>query len=135
SRGGTSRSGRKRPAQNRSGRNRSGQNRSGQGRKRPASRGRPRGTAARPPQRTADPILILAGWLGRLIAGMWMVAAHAVGFGARGFGRSARDLDEAHRRDGMGLAFLAAAFVVAATTWFHLHNVAGRFLADVFLGA
>ena len=35
----------------------------------------------------------------------------------------------------MGLAFLAAAFVVAATTWFHLHNVAGRLMADVFLGA
>ena len=40
-----------------------------------------------------------------------------------------------HRRDGVGLAFLAAAFVVAATTWFHLHNVAGRLLSDVFLGA
>ncbi len=64
-----------------------------------------------------------------------MVAAHAVGFGARGFGRSARDLDEAHRRDGLGLAFLAAALVVAATTWFHLHNAAGRLLSDVFLGA
>ncbi len=35
----------------------------------------------------------------------------------------------------MGLAFLAAAFVVAATTWFHLHNVAGRLMSDVFLGA
>ena len=35
----------------------------------------------------------------------------------------------------MGLAFLAAAFVVAATTWFHLDNFAGRMLADLFLGA
>ena len=35
----------------------------------------------------------------------------------------------------MGLAFLAAAIVVAATTWFHLHNFAGRMLADLFLGA
>ena len=135
SRGGPSRSGRKRPAQNRSGRNRSGQNRSGQGRKRPASKGRPRGTAARPPQRTADPILILAGWLARLVAGLWMVAAHAVGFGARRFGKSARDLDPLHQRDGLGLAFLAAALVVAATTWFHLHNFAGRMLSDLFLGA
>jgi len=129
SRGGPSRSGRKRPAQNRSGRNRSGQNRSGQGRKRPASKGRPRGTAARPPQRTADPILILAGWLARLVAGLWMVAAHAAGFGARRFGKSARDLDPLHQRDGVGLAFLAAALVIAATTWFHLHNFAGRMLS------
>ena len=64
-----------------------------------------------------------------------MVAAHAVGFGARRFGNTARDLDPMHQRDGLGLAFLAAAFVVAATTWFHLHNFAGRMLADVFLGA
>ena len=134
------RQGQSRKATSRSGQSRSGQNRSGKkrpapGKKRPASKRRPRGTAARPPQRTADPILILAGWLGRLVAGVWMVAAHAVGFGARGFGKSARDLDEMHRRDGMGLAFLAAAFVVAVTTWFHLHNIAGRLLADVFLGA
>ena len=135
SRNATSRSGQSRSGQNRSGKKRSGPNRSGPGKKRPASKGRPRGTAARPSQRTADPILILAGWLGRLVAGLWMVAAHAVGFAARGFGRSARDLDELHRRDGLGLAFVAAAFVVAATTWFHLHNIAGRLLADVFLGA
>ena len=135
SRNATSRSGQSRSGQNRSGKKRSGPNRSGPGKKRPASKGRPRGTAARPPQRTADPILILAGWLGRLVAGLWMVAAHAVGFAARGFGRSARDLDELHRRDGLGLAFVAAAFVVAATTWFHLHNIAGRLLAGVFLGA
>ncbi len=135
SRKATSRSGQSRSGQNRSGQNRPGQNRSRSGKKRPASKGRPRGAAARPPQRTADPILILAGWLARLVAGVWMVAAHAVGFCARGFGRSARDLDELHRRDGVGLAYLAAAFVVAATTWFHLHNVVGRLLADVFLGA
>ena len=84
SRSGQSRSGQSRSGKKRTGQNRPGQNRSGQGKKRPASKGRPRGTAARPPQRTADPILILAGWLGRLVAGMWMVAAHAVGFGCAG---------------------------------------------------
>ena len=135
SRSGQSRSGQNRSGKKRTGQNRPGQNRSGRSKKRSASKRRPRGTAARPPQRTADPILILAGWLARLVAGMWMVAAHAVGFAARGFGKSARDLDELHRRDGAGLAFLAAAFVVAAATWFHLDNIAGRLLADVFLGA
>jgi DNA segregation ATPase FtsK/SpoIIIE, S-DNA-T family len=135
SRTATSRSGQNRSGQNRSGKKRTGQNRPGQGKKRPPSKGRTRRTASRPPQRTADPILILAGWLGRLVAGIWMVAAHAVGSAARGFGKSARDLDELHRRDGVGLAFLAAAFVVAATTWFHLDNAAGRLMADVFLGA
>ena len=143
SRSGTSRSGQNRSGQNRSGQGRSGpsrsgqkrsgRNRSGQGRKRPASRTRSRGAATRP--RTADPILILAGWVVRLVAGLWMVAAHAVGFGARRFGNSARDLDPMHQRDGVGLACLAAAFIVAATTWFHLHNFAGRMLSDLFLGA
>ncbi|HEX9358579.1 MAG TPA: DNA translocase FtsK 4TM domain-containing protein [Streptosporangiaceae bacterium] len=122
-----------RSGQNRSGQSRSGRNRAGKGR--PPGRGRARGAAARPPQRTADPILILAGWVARLVAGLWMVVAHAAGFGARRFGNSARDLDPLHQRDGVGLGFLAAAFIVAATTWFHLHNFAGRMLAGLFLGA
>ena len=133
-----SRQGQGRNTSSRAGQNRqsrSGQNRPGKGRKRPPSKRRPRGAAARPPQRTADPILILAGWLGRLVAGLWMVVAHAAGFGARRFGSSARDLDPLHQRDGVGLAFLAAAFIVAATTWFHMHNFAGRMLAGLFLGA
>jgi S-DNA-T family DNA segregation ATPase FtsK/SpoIIIE len=34
------------------------------------------------------------------------------------FGRGARDLDPAHRRDGLGLALVAAAVVLAAGIWF-----------------
>src|SRR5690348_6480395 len=71
-----------------------------------------RGRAARQ-QPATDPFLILSGWLARAIAGAWMVAAHAAGFAARALGRSARDLDPMHRRDGVGLAFLGAAVVVA----------------------
>ena len=44
--------------------------------------------------------MILIGWTGRIIAAAWMVAAGAVGFGARAIGRGARDLDPHHRRDG-----------------------------------
>ncbi len=133
SRNGPSRTGRKR--RNRSGQNRSGEKWPGQGRRRTAGRGRTRGAGARTSHRTADPILILAGWLVRLVAGLWMVAAHAAGFVARRFGKSARDLDPLHQRDGVGLAFLAAAFIVGATSWFHMHNFAGRLLAGLFLGA
>ncbi len=133
SRNGPSRTGRKR--RNRSGQNRSGEKWPGQGRRRTAGRGRTRGAGARTSHRTADPILILAGWLVRLVAGLWMVAAHAAGFVARRFGKSARDLDPLHQRDGVGLAFLAAACIVAATSWFHMHNFAGRLLAGLFLGA
>jgi DNA segregation ATPase FtsK/SpoIIIE-like protein len=59
-----------------------------------------------------------------------MVVAHAAGYVARALGRSAADLDRMHRRDGVGLAFLGAALVVAATTWWHMGNVVGKMMAD-----
>jgi S-DNA-T family DNA segregation ATPase FtsK/SpoIIIE len=46
-----------------------------------------------------------------------MLAAHGVGAMARSLGGGARDLDPAHRRDGAGLASLAAALVVALGAW------------------
>ncbi|HET7243725.1 MAG TPA: DNA translocase FtsK [Streptosporangiaceae bacterium] len=64
-----------------------------------------------------------------------MLVAHAVGFAARGLGRSAADLDPMHHRDGVGLTFLGAALVVAATTWFHLGNTVGKLMTDVVRGA
>ena len=57
--------------------------------------------------------------LARAFAGMWALVAHGVGAAARAFGSGARDLDPAHRRDGLGLAALAAAIVTAAAVWFH----------------
>ena len=123
-----------RSTRTRSGPGRGGPGKSGPAKKRrPASTGRGRGRAA-PPPKTADPILILFGWLGSLLAGLWMVAAHAVGGVARAFGNSARDMDPLHRRDGVGLAYLAGAIVVAATTWFRMDNLLGRAMSDVTRG-
>jgi DNA segregation ATPase FtsK/SpoIIIE, S-DNA-T family len=79
-------------------------------------------------------VVVLFGWIGHALAGVWMLVAHAVGFAARGLGRSAADLDPMHRRDGIGLTCLGAALVVAATTWFHLGNAAGTLMADVVRG-
>jgi DNA segregation ATPase FtsK/SpoIIIE, S-DNA-T family len=90
-------------------------------------------TVRRPPP--ADPFLILFGWIGRVIAAAWMVAAHAVGAAARAAGDSARDLDPLHRRDGVGLAVLGVAVVTAATTWFGLGSVVGRGMTAVVNGA
>ena len=70
--------------------------------------------------------MIFIGWVGRALTAAWMVVAHAAGYAARGLGRSARDLDPMHRRDGVGLAFLAAAIVAAATTWWNMGNSASR---------
>src|SRR5262249_33534862 len=39
-----------------------------------------------------------------------------------------------HRRDGVGLAFLGAALVIAAATWWHMGNVAGTVMADAVHG-
>ena len=80
---------------------------------------------------------VLTG-LGRLIQRIWVGCAHLVGAGARVFGRSARDLDPAHRRDGLGLALVAAAVILIAATWF---GVDGWFiswtsaLTTAFLGS
>jgi DNA segregation ATPase FtsK/SpoIIIE, S-DNA-T family len=78
--------------------------------------------------------MIFIGWVARAVSGVWMLFAHAAGAGARALGRSARDLDPLHRRDGVGLAFLGAAIVVAATTWWHLGN-ASRIMTELVHGA
>jgi hypothetical protein len=78
--------------------------------------------------------MILLSWLVSAIAGVWMALATTVGTLARAFGRSARDLDPAHRRDGGGLMALCAAMITAAAIWWHL-GVIGKPLTAVVLGA
>jgi S-DNA-T family DNA segregation ATPase FtsK/SpoIIIE len=125
----SSRSTKRRPGPGRGGSGKSGPAK----KRRPARNNRGRSQAAAQPK-TADPILILFGWLASLLAGLWMVAAHAVGGVARAFGSSARDMDPLHRRDGVGLAYLAGAIVVAATTWFRMDNLLGRAMSEVIRG-
>ncbi|QDH11298.1 DNA translocase FtsK [Nocardioides dongxiaopingii] len=56
--------------------------------------------------------------LARGVVAVWLGLAHAIGAGIRGVGRSARDLDPDHRRDGAGLMLVALAVVVGAAVWF-----------------
>ena len=106
------------------------------GRSRSTRRGRrypnPRGT---PPSVAAHPLLILLGWVAGAGGWLWMLVAHGARGVARGIGRSARGLEPAHRRDGIGLAAIGAAIVVAATTLWPMHNVAGRVMTLVVRGA
>src|SRR5712691_8176903 len=109
------------------------------GRGRPQrSRGRPgpapRGRTGRRPAPSANPIVILLGWASSVVTAAWMGLAHTAGIGARTLGRSARDLNPAHRRDGAGLAALAAAVVTASVAWWHLPSALGRVLATVVRG-
>jgi DNA segregation ATPase FtsK/SpoIIIE, S-DNA-T family len=100
------------------------------------ARGRTTGKGRRPePRPTHDPILILISWLGHALAAAWMVAAGTVGFAARRFGRSARDLEQEHRRDGVGLLWLAIAIVLAASLWWRMDNLVGRSISALVRGA
>jgi DNA segregation ATPase FtsK/SpoIIIE, S-DNA-T family len=85
-------------------------------------------------RQSSNPILILIGWILAIIASVWMELARGVGYVARLFGDSARELDEAHRRDGIGLAVLAAAVVVAGAAWWHLGSPFGRGLTGLVRG-
>ncbi|WP_327102406.1 FtsK/SpoIIIE family DNA translocase [Nonomuraea glycinis] len=85
------------------------------------SAGRPRAkgaSSARKPSMThQDPISWVFTMIGKLIVGLWMLLANGIGSAARALGANARELDPAHRRDGVGLAVLAGAIVLAAMTW------------------
>jgi DNA segregation ATPase FtsK/SpoIIIE-like protein len=106
--------------------------------RRPAAqrgRARPAGRKGRRPTPPSNPIVILIGWTGKVVAGAWMAIAHSVGYAARALGRNARDLDPSHRRDGLGLAVLGAAIISAAAAWWSLGTPVGHVLADVVRGA
>jgi S-DNA-T family DNA segregation ATPase FtsK/SpoIIIE len=98
-----------------------------------AGKRNPRGRRYSPAPPT-NPIVILIGWLVSVIGALWMALAHTTGATARAVGRNARDLDPAHRRDGVGLATLGLAIVMAAVTWFRLGGPVGRALFAVVRG-
>ena len=64
-----------------------------------------------------------------------MVLAGALGFAARAVGRSARDLDPDHRRDGLGLLTLGVAIVLGAGLWARMDNAVGHAIQTVVGGA
>jgi S-DNA-T family DNA segregation ATPase FtsK/SpoIIIE len=109
-----------------------------QARKRPASRKPPaRKPAARKPAAASGPgplALALVG-LGRLLVACWTGLAALVGTITRSVGRSARDLDPEQRRDGIGLAVLALAIVVAASVWWHIPGFVGRAVRGATMGS
>jgi S-DNA-T family DNA segregation ATPase FtsK/SpoIIIE len=75
----------------------------------------------------------MLGWIVSAVSGIWMATAAGVGTVARMFGRSARDLDPGHRRDGLGLLALCGSIITAAAIWWHL-GIIGRPLTALVLG-
>ena len=66
------------------------------------------------------PVARLFDTVFRGVTAVWLAVAHTIGGLARGIGRSARDLDPEHRRDGVGLLIFGVALVTAAAVWFQL---------------
>src|SRR6478735_2304836 len=91
--------------------------------RKPASR-KPAGK----PRRVGPP------WPVRMLRGLWLGIAHLVGALARRIGSSARDLDPAHRRDGIGLLLIGLATVVAAVEWWDLQGPVGSVVHAVVSG-
>jgi S-DNA-T family DNA segregation ATPase FtsK/SpoIIIE len=63
-----------------------------------------------------------------------MGLAHLLGGSARRIGSTARDLDPAHRRDGVGLALVGLAVVVAAAVWWDTPGLAAELVRAVARG-
>src|SRR5512133_4315407 len=83
--------------------------------KRPPARPAPRAVRSGP-----GPVLRAASAVGRGVVAVWLGVAHAVGSLARGLGRTARDLEPEHRRDGAGLLLIGLALIAGAAVWFQL---------------
>ncbi|MGK5627686.1 DNA translocase FtsK [Streptomyces sp. URMC 123] len=92
----------------------------------PAKGGRARG-GAKAPSATSG--------LFRLIKALWLGLAHAVGALLRGIGRGAKNLDPAHRKDGLALLLLGLALIVAAGTWSNLRGPVGELVRMLVTGA
>jgi S-DNA-T family DNA segregation ATPase FtsK/SpoIIIE len=74
-------------------------------------------------------LIVRAIW--RLLRGIWVGTARALGASARAVGSGARELklDPTQRRDGLGLAVLALALIVAVAVWWSAGGPVGVFVA------
>ncbi len=85
---------------------------------RPAAPRRKPAKSARPaPRRNSSPLATAGAAVGRGTRAGWLMLAKGAGSTARSVGR-ARELEPGHRRDGIALALLGVAVIVAASSWF-----------------
>jgi S-DNA-T family DNA segregation ATPase FtsK/SpoIIIE len=97
------------------------------------SRGGSRPAPRRKPARRHSPSAISSAGatVGRGVRAGWLLLAKGAGSTARSVGR-ARDLEPGHRRDGIALALLGIAVVIAASSWFDAARPVGQWI-DTFL--
>lgn len=75
------------------------------------------------------------GGIYRLVRAVWLGAAHGVGAVFRGIGQGAKNLDPAHRKDGVALLLFGLALIVAAGTWADLRGPVGGLVEILVTGA
>ncbi|MDT7571503.1 MAG: segregation ATPase FtsK/SpoIIIE, family [Actinomycetota bacterium] len=97
--------------------------------KRPAARSR----ARKPAQHRPSPTGQLLHGISATLTTLWNLLARTVGGLTRGLTGGAKDLDPAHRRDGLGLLLLAGALVAAGGVWWHAGS-AGDAVAGLLQG-
>ncbi|MFG2124231.1 DNA translocase FtsK [Streptomyces sp. NPDC048710] len=86
---------------------------------------------AAPPKPAPNP----TGGVYRLVRAVWLGLAHAVGAVFRGIGQGAKNLDPAHRKDGVALLLFGIALIVAAGTWADLRGPVGDLVEILVTGA
>ena len=69
-----------------------------------------------------------------VIGKIWLAIASALGGSIRFLLRGAKDLDPAHRRDGVGLFVIVLSLIASAGIWFRLDNFFGHFIYSVVAG-
>ena len=65
---------------------------------------------------------------------IWLGIATGLGSAIRFLLRGAKELDPAHRRDGLGLFVVVLSLIASAGIWFHLDNFLGRTIYSVVAG-
>ncbi|OLO99847.1 cell division protein FtsK [Mycolicibacterium porcinum] len=90
--------------------------------------GRPAAPRRKPARKPAhSPVSVAGQKLGQGARAGWLMLAKGAGSTARSVGR-ARDIEPGHRRDGLALALLGIAVVVAASSWFHAAGPVGQWI-------
>ncbi|WP_310785737.1 DNA translocase FtsK [Mycobacterium sp. Z3061] len=83
---------------------------------------------SRPAKRRNQSLLVLTGRAcGRAARAGWLMAARGTGSAARSIGQ-ARNIEAGHRRDGIALALLGIAVIIAASSWFSAARPVGAWV-------
>jgi len=69
-----------------------------------------------------------------VISRFWMFIAHALGGAIRFVFRGAKELDPAHRRDGLGLLLIVLALISISGVWMQLDNILGNSIHSLLAG-